>query len=153
MTQRNCKNCNAPIQHSYNHRCEYCGTLYDFNEPKEETIEFNSMDMINVKYRGCEIDHPRNILIMKFEGIVLQKPKIYECYSENIFVSKVENYINPPKSFFCIELSINELERAGFNYLGYVLHNYIRYSEISKVINQINQDKEMPYLLSRCVSI
>ena len=32
MKQYNCKNCGSPIEHSYNHRCPYCNTLFDFNE-------------------------------------------------------------------------------------------------------------------------
>lgn len=35
MKQYNCKNCGAPIEHTYNHTCPYCHSICDFNEPEE----------------------------------------------------------------------------------------------------------------------
>ena len=137
MEQRNCKNCGAPLQHSYNHKCKYCGTLFDFNEPQEETVELHSYDMVNLKYRGIEEDFITHSLLMKFEGLKIEAPKIYEYNGNEHFVSKAINYINPPKSYFFIQLDIDELEKYGMEYLEHVVHCAIRPSEWENVKRQI----------------
>ena len=119
MEQRNCKNCGAPLEHGYNHRCKYCNTLYDFNAPKNEVIEFHSYDMVNVKYRGIERDIITNNLLMKFEGMKLESPIVYETNGNDKFVSKAINYINPPKSYFFIQIPIDELEHGGLKFIEY----------------------------------
>lgn len=136
MIQRNCKNCGAPIQHSYNHKCEYCGTLFDFNEPKEETIEFNSRDMIDVHFMGCEIDYETNSVILKFQGNLLEKPKIYEHNKDYMYVAKVMGYM-PKRSFFCIEIPRHDINQLGYDYLYYVIGNHINYKERDDVIKEV----------------
>ena len=136
MIQRNCKNCGAPIQHSYNHKCEYCGTLFDFNEPKEETIEFNSRDMIDVHFIGCEIGYETNSLILKFQGTLLEKPKIYEHNEDYMYVAKVMDYM-PKRSFFYIEIPKQDLYHCGWDYLGYVIREHINYRESDKVYKEM----------------
>ena len=44
MRQYNCKNCGAPIEHTYNHKCPYCNSIFDFNEPEENIIEENLVE-------------------------------------------------------------------------------------------------------------
>ena len=138
MKQRNCINCGAPLEHSYNHKCKYCGTLYDFNEPKEKTIEFHSYDMVNVHFLKLERYPLTNDIIMYFDGIKLEEPTIYE-YQDNRFVSKTINYVNPPKAFFAIQLNIKDLEEHGIHYLWSTIENYIRPTETEKVRHQIQE--------------
>ena len=139
MEQRNCKNCGAPLEHGYNHKCKYCGTLYDFNAPKDEVVEFKSYDMINLKYRGIERDIITRNLIMKFEGLKLEAPVVYEADENKKFISKSINYINPPKSYFFISISVDELENYGMSYLDYILDSYIRPTEIANVKKQLQE--------------
>lgn len=136
MKQRNCNNCGAPLEHSYNHRCKYCGTLFDFNAPKEEVVELHSYDMVDLKFRGIQQDIITRNLIMRFEGFKLEAPIIYEC-DDNKYVSKVVNYINPPKSYFFIQIPIDELEKYGMPFLEHLLYCYIRPTEIENVKRQI----------------
>lgn len=139
MIQRNCKNCGAPLEHSFNHKCSYCGTLYDFNEPEENTIKVNPEDLFDIKLRNVKISEINHSLILTFDGYKCTMPKIYEYNSkENFYISKVEEYINPPKAGFCIEIPINDLREYGVNYLLWRIEAYgIRYSEINKIKEQI----------------
>ena len=148
MVQRNCKNCNAPIQHSYNHRCEYCGTLFDFNEPKEETIEFNSRDMIDVRFISCDERIETNSIILTFEGTLSEKPKIYENNKDNMYVSKVIPNM-PKRSHFCIAISENELYHYGESYLYYIIREHINFFEYEKVFRQLKNNPRIFYALGR----
>ena len=140
MEQRNCKNCGAPLEHSYNHKCEYCGTLYDFNEPQEKVIEVKPEDLINIQLRSIERAYTRDSLMLLFDGYKCAMPKVYEYNSDNIYVSKVEEYVNPPKCGFCIELPIFEIREYG---LPYIMHRIeatgVRYNELDKIKSQIQE--------------
>lgn len=140
MEQRNCTNCGAPLEHSYNHQCKYCGTLFDFNVPKSETVELHPYDLVNLKYRGLERDFITNNLIIRFEGYKLETPVVYE-HTDNVFVSKSINYINPPKSFFFVEIPVNGLEKYGMNFLEHILFSLIRPSEVENVKRQIIENR------------
>ena len=137
MEQRNCKNCGAPLQHSYNHKCKYCGTLYDFNVPKEETVVLKPYDMVDLKYRGIEKDIITNSILIKFEGYKIEEPEIYEVSDKNVFVSKSINYINPPKSYFFIRVDLYELEKYGWGLIANMLRRELRYREAEKAFQQI----------------
>ena len=149
--QRNCKNCGAPLTHSYNHRCEYCGTLYDFNEPEENTIKINPCDLVDITLRNITISPITNSFILIFDGYKCVMPKIYEYNgNENIYVSKVEEYINPPKCGFCIEVPIRELEQYGFNYLVHAIQNTgVRPTEWEKIRMQIQENEQLNKIMRR----
>lgn len=138
MIQRNCKNCGSPIEHSYNHKCKYCGTLYDFNEPIENTIEVKPEDLINVELRDISRTPIHESLILLISGYKLSTPKVYEYNGNNNYVSKVEEYVNPPKCSFCIELPLYEVEKYGFDYIMYRIRaTGIRLNELDRIKSQI----------------
>ena len=112
MKQYNCKNCGAPIEHTYNHKCPYCNSILDFNEPKEDTVEFKIEDMVNIEFRNYEIVPYEDAIRLYFSGFKLEQPKIYEFNGKDTYVSKMEQYINPPKAGFCIQVSRYELEKV-----------------------------------------
>lgn len=143
MEQRNCKNCGAPLEHSYNHKCKYCGTLFDFNVDKEETIEFNSYDLTNTKYTGHYIYPHSNDIVLCFSGYKLEMPTIYEYDGKNNYISKVEEYVNPPKASFCVRLDFNELSIYGIKYIEYIIHKHINYRDYYDVRQQIFSDEEL----------
>lgn len=41
MQQLNCKNCGAPIEHNYTHRCRYCDSLIMFDDEEFEEDDPN----------------------------------------------------------------------------------------------------------------
>ena len=139
MKQYNCKNCGAPIKHTYNHRCEYCNSIIDFNEPKEDVVEFKAQDMINVEFRDYQFTPYRDAIQLIFTGFKLDQPKIYEL-DKDIYVSKVEKYINPPKVSFCIEVERYELEKYG---LSIVMHHLsdmnIRHQDLERIFAQMKE--------------
>ena len=138
MEQRNCKNCGSPIEHSFNHKCKYCGTLFDFNEPQENTIEIKPEDLIDIELREIQRIPEHYSLILLFSGYKCSMPKVYEYNSNNSYISKIEEYINPPKCGFCIELSLSDIEKYGFDYvMAMIKRTGIRYNEIDKIKSQI----------------
>ena len=139
MIQRNCKNCGSPIEHSFNHKCKYCGTLYDFNEPEENVVEVKPEDLIKVKLRYIERIPERYSLILMFDGYKCPMPKVYEYNdSNNLYLTKAEEYINPPKCGFCIELPLFEVEEYGFDYIiNRILATGIRYNELDNIKREL----------------
>lgn len=138
MIQRNCINCGAPLEHSYNHRCKYCGTLYDFNELEENVVEVKPEDLINVELREIQRTPIHDSLILLFSGLKCSMPKVYEYDGNNKYISKVEEYINPPKCSFCIELPLYEIEKYGLDYIMYRIRaTGIRYNELDNIKSQL----------------
>ena len=135
------KNCGSPIEHSFNHKCKYCGTLYDFNDPIENTIEVKPEDLINVKLRSITKTPIHNSLLLMFSGYKCSMPKVYEFNDKNNnYVSKVEEYINPPKCGFCIELPLFEVEKYGLDYIMYRIRaTGIRIKELDNIKQQLIQ--------------
>lgn len=139
MKQYNCKNCGAPLEHSYNHKCPYCNSLFDFNEPKENTIEAKPEDLINIELRQVERAFITDNLILVFSGFKCEMPKVYEC-NNNAYVSKVETYINPPKCSFCIELPLCDIQRYGYDYVMWRIRaTGVRYNELENIERQIRE--------------
>jgi hypothetical protein len=137
MEQRNCKNCGAPIEHSYNHRCKYCDTLIDFNEPEMNTIQVDPKDLVNLELREIMRRPETNRYVFIFSGYKLQKPKVFEV-ENGVYVSKVETYVNPPKCSFCIELNKKEVDDYQLPYIENALACAgIDYREIEKLRQQI----------------
>lgn len=137
MEQRNCKNCGSPLEHSYNHKCKYCGTLYDFNEPEEEVVKVSPHEMVEVRFRDLHQDIIDNdSIILRFEGIRLEMPKIYE-YTDEFCLSKAIDWRNPPKAYFMIKLSKLELEKYGVGYLLSMLSSYLLPKEVERVREQL----------------
>lgn len=149
MKQRNCSNCGAPLEHSYNHQCKYCGTLYDFNEPEEKTVRLHPYELVDLKYRGVEKDFISNSLLIRFEGYKLEEPKVYEHNGNDFFVSKAINYINPPKSFFFVQIPIEDLEEHGFGLLEHIIRCNIRPSEWENVKKQMLENRYDFYRYAR----
>lgn len=140
MKQYNCKNCGAPIEHTYNHQCPYCKSILDFNEPKEDTVEFKIEDMVNIEFRDYEIVPFEDAIRLYFSGFKLEQPKIYEFNGEDTYVSKMEKYINPPKAGFCIQVSRIELEKYGISAIMHYLSNCnLRPKEFEKLEEQIKE--------------
>ena len=137
MKQYNCKNCGAPIEHSYNHKCPYCGSIFDFNAPIETIVEVRPEDLVDVELRDMSINPETGNMILMFSGYKCVMPKVYEYNGNNTYISSVENYINPPKCGFLIEIPVSDLER-GIDYIMWVVKNTgIRYNELDKVARQI----------------
>lgn len=137
MKQYNCKNCGAPVEHSYNHKCPYCSSILDFNAPTEDIVEVKPEDLIDIELRDTTIDPINNSMIFIFSGYKCAMPKVYEYNGNNTYVSSVENYKNPIKCGFLIEISIPDLHR-GIDYIMWVIESTgIRYNELDKVAKQI----------------
>lgn len=139
MQTYKCPNCGAPAKHSYNHQCEYCGTLFNFNEPKEKTIQMKPEDLVDINLVDVTVFPRKLSVILRFDGYKLEMPKVYEYNDkENYFISKMETYINPPKCGFCIELPIVEIQQRGLDYVMYMIESTgIRYNELNKIKHQV----------------
>ena len=144
----NCPNCGAKISHSYNHNCEYCGGILDFNEP--DAIEVKAEDLVKVELREVYNDFKTNKLILIFDGYKCPMPKVFNYDGKDTYVSKVEEYVNPPKCGFCIEVDKNELKEYGIGYLEFLLHNSgLRYNEFDEVMEQVVNNKEIKFICMR----
>lgn len=143
-----CKNCGAEVIHSYNHKCSYCGGLIDFNEPEEKVIEIKPEDLVNITLRDVYRDFAMNNLIILFDGYKCPMPKVYEYNDKsNSYVSKVEEYVNPPKCGFCMEIPIFELEKFGIGYLKNRIYcSGIRLNEIDRVMQQVLDNREIRFI-------
>lgn len=47
MEQLHCKNCGAPIEHKYTHRCKYCNTVIFSDEEDLEELENITTDTLD----------------------------------------------------------------------------------------------------------
>ena len=102
MKQYNCKNCGAPISHVYNHRCEYCGTMFDFRIEKTEEIDPKYMYDVEVREAYYEPWTDRTVIV--FEGQYLKYSEALE-YCDNSLIAKVSYDSTVPKrTFYCIAL-------------------------------------------------
>lgn len=148
--QRNCKNCGAPIKHSYNHKCEHCGTLFDFNAPIEETEKVQPHTVHNIEFNEVYRDIRSISLIFRFTGITLGALKILEYdVSDNTCISVAEDAIHPKRCSFIISISLKELERWGTDIIAWRLFDLgIRDDEIERIIHQI---KRSNYYREECV--
>lgn len=142
--QRSCKNCGAPLKHSYNHRCEYCGTLYDFNEPEENIKRYEPENVVDIKLERAEESPFIDAIVLYFTGYYLKPPKVYETYIKNGIkcecVSEMQDYINPPKVGLKIEVEKRELAEYGTSYLRHCLCSQGLYLQIDKVMNQLEEN-------------
>lgn len=138
MKQYNCKNCGAPVKHTYNHRCEYCNSILDFNVPKEETIEVKPEELRDLELKDIEFVPYNNHIRFLFSGYKCTMPTIYECDINNSYVSSIEEYRNPPKCGFLIEIPRDEIEKYGFGVIRAKLLNAGLYpKELEKIKYQI----------------
>lgn len=140
MIQRNCKNCGSPLEHSFNHKCKYCGTLYDFNEPKEDLVKVTPQDLIDIELKDIIKEPIRDSIILLFSGYKNPMPKIYE-YNDisNMYVSSIDKYV---RCGFCLELDNSEIEKYGLPYvLEKILASGVRYNEIEKIRVQLLKSK------------
>lgn len=143
----NCKNCGAEVSHVYNHKCEYCGGMLDFNAPEEETIEVKAEDLVDIRLRDVMIEPRTNNVIMVFSGYKCPMPKVYEYDGTDRYVSKIEEYRNPPKCSICIELNKTELEKYGMQYVRAAIYNSgIRYNELDNVMKQAINNKDIEFI-------
>lgn len=144
-----CKNCGAEVVHSYNHKCAYCGGLIDFNEPDDKVIELRPDDLVDITLKEVYLNYIMNNLVIILEGYKCPMPKIYEYNEENnTYISKAEEYINPPKCAICLEMPIYELKKYGIDYVRYkILSSGIRFNEIDRVISQVLDNKEIRFFV------
>lgn len=143
MEQRNCKNCGAPIEHSFNHKCPYCGTLFDFNVNENDITKVDPRELRDIKLVDVSKDYLHRCLIFKFRGFKLFNPIIYECNSPNDFISSVsvEEYRNPPLCGFVLSISLDSLMKNGLEFIEWRLHCMdIEPKEINHIMLEI-EDK------------
>lgn len=145
MNQYNCKNCGAPIKHTFNHQCEYCKSIIDFNVPEENVTEVKPEDLVNIKLERIERGYVKHSIILYFSGYKCDMPTIYEC-KDNIYVSKILEYRNPEKCGICVEIPILDLEKYGSEYIMYKLRNLIiKPDELKKlkiqIIDELNNSR------------
>ena len=148
MIQRNCKNCGSPLEHSFNHKCKYCGTLYDFNESKEDLVSVTPQDLIDIELKDIIKEPIRDSIILLFSGYKNPMPKIYE-YNDisNMYVSSIDKYV---RCGFCLELDNSEIEKYGMPYvLEKILASGVRYNEIEKIRVQLLESKLKYYCRGR----
>lgn len=116
MNQYNCKNCGAPIKHSYNHHCEYCGTLIDFNVPEEEVTKVEVSKLQDLKLVDTRIDYARHELIFKFRGYDIKENTTCFERKDNIYTMSLvdmKSYINPPICYLQVTIPLIELHECG----------------------------------------
>jgi len=148
MIQRNCKNCGSPLEHSYNHKCPYCGTLYDFNVPEDKITKVTPEDLINIELRDVNYSPITDSIVLMFSGLKVEMPKVYEYDGKHEYISKIEEYINPPKCGFCLEFPIHDIEKFGMSYLMYRVSTCgIRFDEIDNVKHQLLTNEKIERLL------
>ena len=85
MKQRSCNNCGAPLKHGYNRKCEYCGTLYDFNESNK--IELHSYDLVDLKFRGLQRE-------LHYSGVFLLYAYIFIYLSISLISIQLKSELN-----------------------------------------------------------
>jgi hypothetical protein len=142
MEQRNCKNCGAPIEHSFNHKCPYCGTLFDFNVNEKDITKVEPRELREIRLVDITNDYITNSLIFKFKGFKLCEPIIYEHNSQNEFVSSafVEQYLNPPMCGFILDIPLNDLRENGLASIEWRLHFLdIEPKEINHIMSEIEE--------------
>lgn len=138
MKTYNCKNCGAAVTHTYNHKCEYCGSMIDFNEPKDEVVEFKASDLIDIELKDISIEPITNNVKFIFSGFICPRPKIYEYDGKETFVSNTYNYVNPKKGYISIQIPRYEIEKYGINRIIHELYSFdLRMNEIEKLTHQI----------------
>lgn len=57
MKQLYCKNCGAPIEHRYTHRCRYCDTVIFSDDEEDEQEEDKEID-IDLELYNCDKFNP-----------------------------------------------------------------------------------------------
>lgn len=144
-----CNNCGAEVVHSYNHKCVYCGGLIDFNEPNDKVIELKPDDLVDISLKEVYLNYIMNNLVIILEGYKCPMPKIYEYNEENnTYISKAEEYINPPKCAICLEMPIYELKKYGKDYvIDRILNLGIRFNEIDRIMSQVLDNKEIRFFV------
>ena len=115
MKQYNCKNCGAPVEHTYNHRCKYCDSILDFNEPEDKVVMSRPEELFDITFREQDYIPKTNGIVLIFDGYKLDTHKIYECDENDIYMSKREEYINPPRVSFSIVIDRGDLQMYGFD--------------------------------------
>jgi len=138
MKQYNCKNCGAPVKHTYNHRCEYCNSILDFNVSEKDIVKVNPEDLIDLQLVDIERVPEFYGLRFMFTGFKCVRPTIYEFDGENNYVSSVIEYRNPPKCGFIIDMSFDEIERCGIDYVMHrIMATGVHPREIEKIKYQV----------------
>lgn len=139
MKQYNCKNCGANIKHTYNHICEYCGSIIDFNEPIENVVKVDPRNLTNLQLERVEREPHTNYFIFIFTGYVIEKPRVYEV-KEGYYETKEINYINPPKVHWCIRIMFEELYYVDPDIVFHkILGSGLDYRELEKVWDEIRK--------------
>lgn len=144
MKNYNCKNCGAEVSHVFNHRCEYCGGILDFNEPEDKVVLIKAEELVDIQFIEENYIPITNEIQLIFSGYKLPKPKIYET-DGNIFYSRVEEYKNPTKSYFGIAVKREDLREYGFMIIADQLyHLNVRENEMEKIQWQLIEKGIIP---------
>jgi len=138
MKTYNCKNCGAEVSHTFNHRCEYCGGILDFNVPEDKIAIIKPEELHEIEFVEAYTTpyDPLDIHLI-FTGYKNEIGKIHEV-ENNKYISEIIEYINPIKSSFGIIISREELNKLGADAVRrrlYLLN--VSYKEIEKVINEL----------------
>jgi len=109
MRQYNCKNCGAPVEHLYNHKCPYCDSLLDFNLDKEDTEKIDWHNVARIEF----IDSYREIIsfvrVFKFKCTQYSPIEFIET-SNNYSLAKM-----PQNKDFYFAIGIDEADFYHFN--------------------------------------
>lgn len=138
MKQYNCKNCGANIKHTYNHKCEYCGSIVDFNEPIEDVVKVDPYNLTDLQLKSIEREPYTLDYIFIFTGYVIEKPKFYDI-EKNYY--EVRSISNPKKVYWGLRISDIDIKEYGTNAIIFRVHTSgLCGSEMENVLNQIRRE-------------
>jgi len=111
----NCPNCGGAIAHSYNHRCQYCGTFLHITD--DNIKKFKNYDINNIK---VSLDrYPMSCdYILRIYGY--SSPKIYQ-------------YEETDKTDLADVFSIDEVKPVGYNIK--IPMKYLYENNLDKILN------------------
>ena len=109
MKQYNCRNCGAPVTHLYNHHCEYCGGILDFNLDKKETEKIDWNNITRIEFIDCYRDICSLTKILKFKCIQYAPIQFIET-NNNYSLAKI-----PENKEFYFAIGIEETDFYNFN--------------------------------------
>lgn len=144
MEQRNCKNCGAALEHSYNHKCPYCGTLFDFNIPEDKVAKINYEELFDCVLEKVYFEPQFRGFKFIFTGYIIKKPRILEYDGNRDIFSEVVDWGEPPKrAGFMFTISLKDLEQHGLDVILYKLESCgINHKEIESIMKQILENEK-----------
>lgn len=143
----NCPNCGAPILHSYNYNCEYCGTFLVNTD--EELKKYNNCEIrnVNVCFQFC---YERGSVILTIRGFTSPKFQYLEEIEPDKIITSVSDIGKPVG--FNIEIPIYEFRNFTYNQLiEHVIKNLPDVFQRcqSEIINQIIEKTRNGSMIAR----